>query len=269
FTRLSTYIDQELGIQITPSKKTMLCGRLAKRLRVLDLGSVTEYCDYLFSSAGQSQERVELFDAITTNKTDFYRESAHFDHLTAAVLPAWRQSRHAGRAFRIWSAGCSSGEEPYTMAMVLSEYAQKCRPANFDFEIIATDISTRVLDYAKTAIYHVDRIAPVPAGIRTKYLLRSKEKNSPLVRIAPPLRRSVRFGRLNFMDAEFKLPFTMDVIFCRNVIIYFDSDTREQLMHKFCRHLHPGGHLFLGHSESLHGFDLPLRQVASTVYERI
>ncbi len=269
FKRLSTYIYEELGIQITASKKTMLCGRLSKRLRVLKLGSVAEYCNYLFSSAGQSSERVELFDAITTNKTDFYREAVHFDHLTAAVLPAWRQGRHGGRAFRIWSAGCSSGEEPYTMAMVLSEYAQKCRPENFDFEIIATDISTRVLDYAKTAIYHVDRIAPVPAGIRSKYLLRSKEKNSSLVRIAPPLRRSVRFGRLNFMDAEFKLPFTMDVIFCRNVIIYFDSETREKLMHKFCRHLHPGGFLFLGHSESLHGFDLPLRQVASTVYERI
>jgi chemotaxis protein methyltransferase CheR len=268
FERLSTYIYGELGIQITDSKKTMLCGRLAKRLRALQLESVAQYCDYLFSSAGQKMERVELFDAVTTNKTDFFRESTHFDYLTSTVLPAWQQSPRAGRSFRIWSAGCSSGEEPYTMAMVLSEYAEQCG-SPFDFEIIATDISTRVLDHAKAAIYHTDRIAPVPASMRRKYLRRSKDRSSNLVRIAPHLRRKVRFGRLNFMDGTFQLPYTMDVIFCRNVIIYFDGSTRERLVQKFCRHLHPGGYLFLGHSESLHGFELPLRQVASTIYERI
>jgi len=268
FERLSAYIYGELGIQITESKKTMLNGRLAKRLRALQLDNVTAYCDYLFSSAGQNLERVELFDAVTTNKTDFFREANHFDYLTTTVLPAWQQSSRAGRAFRIWSAGCSSGEEPYTMAMVLNEYAEQHRRNRFDFEIVATDISTRVLDHAKAAIYHADRIIPVPAPIRRKYLLRSRDRTSQLVRIAPQLRRKVRFGRLNFMDDTFQLPYTLDVIFCRNVIIYFDSDTRERLVQKFCRHLHPGGYLFLGHSESLHGFDLPLRQVASTVYVR-
>lgn len=268
FERLSAYIYDELGIQITDSKKTMLSGRLSKRLRALQLDSVSAYCDYLFSSSGQSLERVELFDAVTTNKTDFFREANHFDYLAATVLPQWQQSSRAGRSFRIWSAGCSSGEEPYTMAMVLNEYAEQHRSTHFDFEIIATDISTRVLDHAKTAVYHMDRIIPVPAPIRRKYLLRSRDRSSQLVRIAPRLRRKVRFGRLNFMDETFSLPYTMDVIFCRNVIIYFDSDTRERLVQKFCRHLHPGGYLFLGHSESLHGFDLPLRQVASTVYVR-
>jgi chemotaxis protein methyltransferase CheR len=230
---------------------------------------VAEYCDYLFSSAGQNMERVELFDAVTTNKTDFFREANHFDYLATTALPQWIQGPHAGRSFRIWSAGCSSGEEPYTMAMALSEFAEQHRSARFDFEIIATDISTRVLDHAKTGIYHTDRIAPVPAGMRRKYLRRSKDRSSNLVRISPNLRRKVRFGRLNFMADTFRLPYTMDVIFCRNVIIYFDSDTRERLVQKFCRHLHRGGYLFLGHSESLHGFDLPLRQVASTVYVRI
>jgi len=268
FERLSAYIYQELGIQITDSKKTMLSGRLSKRLRALQLDSVTAYCDYLFSPSGQSLERVELFDAVTTNKTDFFREARHFDYLAATVLPQWQQGPHAGRSFKIWSAGCSSGEEPYTMAMVLNEYAEPHRSSRFDFEIVATDISTRVLDHAKTGVYHADRIIPVPAPIRRKYLLRSRDRNSPLVRITPQLRRKVRFGRLNFMDETFSLPYTMDAIFCRNVIIYFDSATREQLVRKFCRHLHPGGHLFLGHSESLHGFDLPLRQVGSTVYVR-
>ena len=268
FKRLSAYIYQELGIQITDSKRTMLCGRLSRRLRALSLNSVTEYCDYLFSSAGQKLERVELFDAVTTNKTDFFREAKHFEHLTSTILPTWQRTGRSGRSFRIWSAGCSSGEEPYTMAMVLSEYAEQHAKDRFDFEIIATDISTRVLDHAKTAVYHKDRVAPVPANIRKKYLLRSKNPKSELVRIAPQIRRKVRFGRLNFMDKTFSLPYAMDVIFCRNVIIYFDSHTREQLINKFCRHLHPGGHLFLGHSESLHGLDVPLHQVASTVYTR-
>lgn len=269
FERLSAYIYQKLGIQITESKKTMLCGRLAKRLRALQLESVAAYCDYLFSESGQSLERVELFDAVTTNKTDFFREAKHFEYLSETVLPEWQQGSHAGRPFRIWSAGCSSGEEPYTMAMVLNEYADQHRSTRFDFEIIATDISTRVLDHAKAGVYHTDRVVPVPASIRRKYLLRSKDRNSQLVRIVPQLRRTVRFGRLNFMDDTFRLPYMMDVIFCRNVIIYFDSETRERLVQKFCRHLLPGGYLFLGHSESLHGFDLPLRQVGSTAYVRI
>lgn len=155
------------------------------------------------------------------------------------------------------------------MAMVLNEYADQYPSTRFDFEIIATDISTRVLDHAKAGVYHTDRVVPVPAPIRRKYLLRSKDRNSQLVRIVPQLRRKVHFGRLNFMDDSFRLPYSMDAIFCRNVIIYFDSETRERLVQKFCRHLLPGGYLFLGHSESLHGFDLPLRQVGSTAYVRI
>lgn len=267
FERISSYIYQELGIHLTESKRTMLMGRLSKRIRALGLPSIPEYCDYLFSGEGQKLERINLFNVVTTNKTDFYREDSHFDFLTQQVLPRWQTELTQYRPFRIWSAGCSSGEEPYTMAMVLSDYAEKNTDRRFDYEIIATDISTRVLDHAKKAVYHQDRIAPVPKEIRKKYLLKNKDNNQPLVRIVSDLRKKVRFGRLNFMDDNFNLPHQMDVIFCRNVIIYFDQATQERLINKFCRHLIPSGYLVLGHSESLHGYNTPLTQVAPTVYQ--
>lgn len=266
FTRLQEFIYQQLGIKISESKRTMLLGRLSKRLRILKLATVNEYCDYLFTSEGQQLEQVHLFDVITTNKTDFFREASHFDLLTSKLLPQWQELLHENRRFKIWSAGCSSGEEPYTMAMVLAEYAENNCRRSFDYEIIATDISTKVLDHAKNAVYHADRVIPVPASIRRKYLLKNRDAANPLVRIAPQLRKKVRFGRLNFMDESFTLPDKMDVIFCRNVIIYFDKKTQEALVKKFCRNLQPGGYLFLGHSESLYGFDVPLTQIAPTVY---
>ncbi|SDE58313.1 CheR family methyltransferase [Desulfuromonas thiophila] len=262
FRRISAYIYDELGIRLTDNKRTMLAGRLHKRLRELQLATVSDYCDYLFSPRGQQLEKIHLFNAVTTNKTDFFREPSHFDYLVGQVLPAWQ--RLGRRSFRVWSAGCSSGEEPYTLAMVLDDYARQ--HSDFVFEIIATDISTRVLDQAKQAVYHEERIAPVPMALRRRYLLRSRDRTSPLVRIVPELRRHVRFGRLNFMDEQFALPFVLDVIFCRNVIIYFDHPTQERLVQKFCRHLQPDGHLFLGHSESLHGYAVPLQQIAPTVY---
>lgn len=266
FQRLQNYIYQQLGIKISESKRTMLMGRLTKRLRALKLATVAEYCDFLFTPEGQKVEQVHLFDVITTNKTDFFRESTHFDLLAAKILPQWQDSLRDNRKFKIWSAGCSSGEEPYTMAMVLDDYALKTTRRSFDYEIIATDISTKVLDHAKKAVYHSDRVQPVPAQIRQKCLLKNKDKVNSLVRIIPELRRKVRFGRLNFMDDSFSLPDKMDVIFCRNVIIYFDKKTQEELVKKFCQNLQPGGYLFLGHSESLHGFDVPLKQIAPTVY---
>jgi len=266
FRRISEFIYAQLGIKLVESKRTMLEGRLSRRLRALKMASYSEYCDYLFTSEGEKLEHVHLFDAITTNKTDFFREASHFDLLTEKLLPCWQDTLGQNRKFRIWSAGCSSGEEPYTMAMVLEEYAQRRVRQSFDYDIIATDISTKVLEHAKKAVYHADRVEPVPGSYRIKYLLRNKDKRNPLVRIKPQLRKKVRFGRVNFMDNSFAMPHKMDVIFCRNVIIYFDKQTQEQLMSKFCQNMLPGGNLFLGHSESIQGFNVPLRQIAPTVY---
>ena len=270
FERLSRFIYGQFGIKMPGAKQTMLEGRLAKRVRMLKLNSFTEYCDFLFSEKGQKEELVHLINAVTTNKTDFFREPAHFDYLTRTVLPTLAGTSGAGvrNKLKIWSAGCSTGEEPYTLTMVLSEYALAHPEFSAGYSILATDISTRVLQMAKNAVYHTDRIAPITQPLRKKYLLRNKDKNNPVVRIVPELRNQVTFGRLNFMDEDFGLREQLDIIFCRNVIIYFDKETQERLMNKFCRYLVPGGYLFLGHSESQHGYNLPLVQVSPTVYQR-
>ncbi|MCP3888017.1 MAG: protein-glutamate O-methyltransferase CheR [Desulfobulbaceae bacterium] len=269
FQQLSSFIYNNLGIKMPESKSTMLTGRLSKRLRVLNLSSFSQYCDFLFSPEGQEEEMSHLVNAITTNKTDFFREPSHFSYLTDNALPTLQaqQSFNERNSLKIWSAGCSTGEEPYTLAMVLAE-VQSTRPG-FRFDILATDISTQVLNVAQRAVYSMRLIDPVTPQFRKKYLLKGVDRKNPQVRIVPELRKLVRFGRLNFMDGDFGLPEMVDIIFCRNVIIYFDKETQEKLMFKFCRYLNHGGYLFLGHSESLHGYDTPLTQVAPTIYRKL
>lgn len=269
FQQLSSLIYSELGIKMPETKNTMLTGRLARRLRALGLRTFSQYCQFLFSPKGLEEEMVHLINAVTTNKTDFFREPSHFEYLTRTALTVLQENQRFSprRPLRIWSAGCSTGEEPYTLAMVLSDY--QANQPGFRFSILATDISTRVLEIARRAVYPMERIEPISQHHRKKYLLKGRDQRNPEVRIAPELRSLVRFGRLNFMDDDFGLPEMADIIFCRNVIIYFDRPTQERLFKKFCRCLHPGGHLFIGHSESLTGMDLPLRQVAPTVYQRL
>lgn len=266
FGRLSRFIYDTCGIKMPDVKKTMLEARLQKRLRALGMRSFTDYCDYLFSAEGLDQELVQMLDMVTTNKTDFFREPDHFDHLTQRVLPDWC-SRHEGARLSIWSAGCSSGEEPYTLAMVLSEFALS--HPGFDFQILATDISTRVLEKAKSAIYPEALVEPVPLGMKKKYLLRSKDRSSGMVRIVPELREKVRFRRLNFMDDDFGMREQLDIIFCRNVIIYFDRPTQEKLLQRFHRQMKPGAFIFMGHSETLSGLNVPLTSVYPTVYRKL
>jgi chemotaxis protein methyltransferase CheR len=264
FRRFSQFITAELGIKLPPAKKTMLEARLQKRLRALGLGSHREYCEFLFSPQGMEQELAQLIDVVTTNTTHFFREPRHFEILAAKVIPDVLRRKGRGRV-AVWSAGCSTGEEPYTLAMVLSECAE-INP-ELSFSILATDISTQVLTLAKRAVYAEDRIEGIPEALKRKYLLRSKDRSRRLVRMGPELRSKVNFQRLNFMR-EFDFREDLDIIFCRNVVIYFDRGTQEELFKRFCGKLIPGGYLFIGHSESLTGMDLPLVQVAPTVYRR-
>ena len=262
-------IYAEAGITLSPEKKTMLEGRVKRRLKTLNLSSYSEYCETLFGQDGQhnglKDEVVHLIDVVTTNKTDFFREPAHFNFLVDKALPELSE-RIAGRQFTIWSAGCSSGEEPYTMAIVLSEYALS--HPGFRFRILATDISNIVLAKAELGVYTNDIVAPVAPVLRRKYFMRSREPGSDKQRVVPELRRLIEFRRLNFMDAEFGLAEPFDIIFCRNVIIYFDRATQLRLLDKLTRHLSPGGYFFAGHSESLQGMDLPLAPVAPSVYRK-
>ena len=244
------------------SKLVMVQSRLLRRVRELGLESVERYGDYFFA-ASNAAEREQFINAITTNKTDFFREPSHFDFLTRKAVP---NLVRRGVRLKVWSAGCSSGEEPYTLAMVLNEYA--CGEPGFDYAILGTDISTKVLAQARDAVYQESQIPPVPPRLRRKYLWRSRNSSEGLLRVVPELRRKVTFHPLNFMDEDFRIRDIFDAIFFRNVMIYFDRPTQEAVLHKMCRNLAPGGYLFVGHSESLAGMDLPLSPVESAIFQK-
>ena len=265
FARLCTFVYSEAGICLGPEKKTMLEGRLKRRLRELNIDSYKVYCQYLFGQEGLREEKVRFIDVVTTNKTDFFREPKHFDYLAQQALPEMT-ARSGGQPVLVWSAGCSSGEEPYTLAMVLSEYAE-AHPG-FRFRILATDISTKVLAKAEMGIYTGDVVQPVPPLMRRKYLMRSRERDGDRVRMVPELRKLVEFRRLNFMDTDYGVEEKADGIFCRNVIIYFDRRTQIRLLQNLVRQLKPGGYFFSGHSESLQNMDLPLTSAGSAVYRK-
>jgi chemotaxis protein methyltransferase CheR len=264
----SSYVQDTLGIKMPDNKKTMLQSRLLKRMRQLRIQTFEEYYDYVFSPEGIENELHNMLDVVTTNKTDFLREPKHFDYLLHTALPKLSEIRHIGpkNPLLVWSAGCSSGEEPYTLAMLLSDLAAQSR--GFHYSILATDICTEVLKKAATGIYTESDVEPVPLALKKKYLLRSKDKSKGKVRMIPELRSAIRFRRLNFMDTNFGLRYARDIIFCRNVIIYFDRPTQETLINMFCKYLIPGGYLFLGHSETINGLQVPLVQVAPTIYRK-
>ena len=266
YARLCDLIYAEAGIHLGSGKKTMLEVRIKRRLKALDLGSYGQYCDFLFARQGLKQEIANFIDVVTTNKTDFFREPRHFDFLVGKVLPEFTSRDGGGKPMLVWSAGCSTGEEPYTLAMVLSEYAAAHQ--GFRFRILATDISTTVLAKAETGVYTGEIVNPVPAALRRKYIMGSRDRGSNQVRIVPELRRLIEFRRLNFMDADFGLSELPEIVFCRNVIIYFDRDTQVRLVQKLTRQLAPGGYFFAGHSESLQGMDLPLFPVGPAVYRK-
>jgi chemotaxis protein methyltransferase CheR len=265
--RLRTLIYTQSGINLSVEKKTMLELRLRPRLRCLSMNSYREYCDYVFSIRGQREEMVSLLDAVSTNKTDFFREPGHFEYLAKKALPELMKADRGGRPLLAWSAGCSSGEEPYTLSMVLSEHAN-AHPG-FRFHVMATDLCTTVLEKARIAVFSTEAADAVPAELRRRYFLRSCDGGAKQVRIVPELRNLVEFRRLNFMDADYGIREKVDVVFCRNVIIYFDRTTQERILRKLWQQLIPGGYMFLGHSETLSGLDVPLTAVASSAYRKL
>ncbi|MGA9672073.1 MAG: protein-glutamate O-methyltransferase CheR [Terracidiphilus sp.] len=267
YGRLRNLIYEESGIVLNQEKKTMLELRIKRRLRSLSLDSFGQYCEYLFGRHNQQEEVVHLLDVVTTNKTDFFREPDHFEYLVQKAVPDLVARDQFGKSLLIWSAGCSTGEEPYTLAMVLSEYG--LNHPGFRFRILATDLSTTVLAKAKLGIFSSEVVRPVPKDLQKKYFMRSRDPESHTMRVVPELRQLVDFRRVNFMDSDFGLSERADAIFCRNVIIYFDRSTQEQILQKLSQHLMPGGYAFLGHSETLHGMDLPLAPVAPALYRRV
>jgi chemotaxis protein methyltransferase CheR len=248
------------GINLLPGKEGLVRARLGKRLRALGLATFEEYLDRVEGDASGRELRA-FIDALTTNKTSFFREPQHFDFLAARVLPACAE---AGRA-RIWSAGCSSGEEAYTIAMVMRETIPDVE--RMDARVLATDISERVLARAREGVYEHELMRDVPVPLARKYFACVRQEAPRAYRAGDALRALVRFARLNLMEAwPMRGPF--DAIFCRNVMIYFDRPTQERLVGRFWELLAPGGHLFVGHSESLTALDHRFRYVQPAVYVR-
>jgi len=267
FDRLSNFIYNEYGIKMPPVKKVMLQSRLQKRLRELNITTFKAYVDYVFSKEGQDNEVIHMIDVVSTNKTDFFREPVHFEFMTDVAIPEFIEENRGKGTLKIWSAGSSSGEEAYTIAMTMAENKEKY--PGLDFSIFGTDISSRILHSAVEAIYKEARIEGVPLSFKKKYFLKSKDRINPTVRIIPELRRKASFARLNFMDATFNVNETFDIIFCRNVLIYFDRETQEKVINKLCYKLKPNGIFFLGHSESITSMQVPLKQIKPTIFRKI
>ncbi len=266
FARLRTLIEDRCGIQLPDSKRPMVEARLRKRLLQLGLASFADYWQLLFDPARQASEFVPLTDALTTNKTDFLREPNHFALLEKSVLPTLYAAGVGRRTpLRVWSAASSTGEEPYTLAMVLAQWGRTQR--SFDFTVLGTDISTRVLAHARAATYSEADIAPLPEAWRRAHLLRARAATAPApFRIAPELRARVQYGQLNLMDADYGLHEPFHIIFCRNVLIYFNRETQAEVARKLTQNLVPSGYLFVGHSESLQNHGADLSPIAPSAY---
>lgn len=261
FQQFRTMIYDESGISLSEQKHALLASRLSKRLRDLDLATFSEY----YAKVMEDQTREEftrMLDLISTNKTDFFREPKHFDFLREQILPELDSIKR----IRIWSSACSTGEEPYTIAMTLYEAVQN--PERWDFKVLASDLSTRVLAKAASGLYDVARFSAVPPDVMKRHFLRGRGDQTGVYKVKPHLADAITFRRINLMDDHFPIKNLLDLIFCRNVMIYFDRPTQETLVNKFHRYLKPGGYLFIGHSESLQWVTHPFKAIAPTIYKK-
>jgi chemotaxis protein methyltransferase CheR len=262
FKRFCDIAYDKAGISLKDGKETLVGARIGKRLRALGLGSPEEYLSYL-ESDDSGEEIVAFLDAISTNFTSFMREPDHFAHLGRF----YRGAIAAGqRRFRLWSAACSSGEEPYTVALVLSEIERELGVSP-DAKILATDISTKVLSRASAGVYDSERVEPLSMQQRKQYFEDLDRADEPRAfRVRPVLRERIVFKRLNLAFPPFPMSGPLDVVFCRNVMIYFDNKVRQALVGDIERLLRPGGLLLIGHSETLTGLSTSLRVMKPSVY---
>lgn len=270
FAKISALIGSEAGIRLPPAKRLMVEGRLRRRLRALQIATFDGYCDYIFRHDGLKAELPYLINVVTTNKTDFFREPEHFELMRDKMVPELLAAREGERnpLLKIWSAASSTGAEAFTCAMVLADMARAQR--NFRFSILGTDISTDVLAQGLRAVYPAEQIVPVPQSMQAQYLMWSRKAGArPDVRIVPELRRLVQFHRLNLMDEKYPFDRDVDIILLRNVLIYFDKADQAKVINRLVGHLRPGGYLLLGHSESMIGTSIPVRQVAPAVFQRV
>jgi chemotaxis protein methyltransferase CheR len=263
FTRFRELVEREVGIHLSSVKQALVNARLLSRIRELGLGTFQEYYERVVSSP--HDELIRFINAICTNETRFFREPNQFDYLRSRLIPGWRRDAEAGvrpRRVRVWSAACSSGEEPYTLGMALLTGL----PPDWLVEVVATDISTKVLERAVAAVYPMERVHEIPADLHKPFLLRGTGSRVGSFRIAPRVRELTRFQRENLVTGDFTPLGAFDLILCRNVLMYFQPATRRKVLVRLLEQLAAGGQLFVGHSESLHGLELDVQTVAPTIY---
>jgi chemotaxis protein methyltransferase CheR len=265
FLQFSQLVYEQCGINLHEGKKALLQARLNKRLRLTGIDSYEDYYEFI-TAPGNPGEFIHFLDSVSTNLTFFFRESQHFDFLEQTVLPEMvaKKRKEGSSRIRVWSSGCSTGEEPYSLAMCVA--ANIPDAARWDFRILATDISTRALEVASRGIYSDEKVQKVPPALRQVNFRKLSGPNGRAeFEVAPHMRQIVTFRRLNLKDSyPFKGPF--DFVFCRNVMIYFDKKTQEELVNKMAGFLAPGGYMFVGHSESLTGLAHKLTYVRPAVY---
>jgi chemotaxis protein methyltransferase CheR len=259
FAQISRLLYRVCGIALRPGKESLVRARLTKRIAALGLESFDAYLAYLDRDAS-GRELVTMIDVLTTNKTSFFREVQHFDYLRQWIVPHLRTIR---QPLRFWSAGCSSGEEPYTLAIVFCEEFPDVDRR--DIRILATDISTRILAVARQAVYEQETLRNLPSKILQRYFTLVRQEPIPVYQVKEPVRAMVRLARLNLME-KWPMVGPFEVIFCRNVMIYFDKRTQEWLVQRFWDLLAPGGYLFIGHSESLTAGTHAFRYVQPAIY---
>ncbi|HEX4605636.1 MAG TPA: protein-glutamate O-methyltransferase CheR [Candidatus Angelobacter sp.] len=264
FLRLRDLIYRDAGIWLSQSKTALLVGRLAKRLRHHGLKSFKQYYDLV---ANSPEERIQMLDALSTNETRFFREPQHFELLKSVIFPKWAQEVAAAcrsRKIRVLSAGCSTGQEPYSLAMVLLDHFPAA--AGWEIEITATDLSTRALEIARAGIWPAAKAVEIPSPFLKAFMLKGFADQAGKMRAGPEIRSIVQFFRMNLNEPAYPLAGKFDLIFCRNVLIYFDLRSRERVVRRLASFLSPDGYFFLGHAESLHAMSDCLRTVVPTVY---
>jgi len=261
FDFLRTLSNEHSGILVPDDKFDMFYSRLSKRVRLLGLASFKEYCQYLKTHS--DKEFTEFINAVTTNLTSFFREKHHFEYLKNTVIPEVLKRNNTKKTIRVWSAGCSTGEEPYSLAMTLLENV----PSDWEIKILATDLDTNVLQAAATGIYTSDRVEGLPPGTLKQWFKKGKGSNAIKVKVHPQLQALIQFKQLNLMKG-WPIKNHFDFIFCRNVLIYFDRDTKERLAQRYGEFLAVGSHLFIGHSESLHQLDTCFDLIGNTIYKK-
>jgi chemotaxis protein methyltransferase CheR len=267
FRSISEFIEGQVGIKLPAGKRLMLEGRLHKRVRALNYSDLNAYVDDLFDGGKLDTELVHLIDCVTTNKTDFFREPSHFAFMKSVAVPELLGLRGRGSGgLKIWSSACSTGMEAYTTAIVLDDMLRT--GSRFQFRILGTDISTSVLRLAEAGIYSKEMIAPVPEELARRYFLSARDQSRAEVRVVPELRKSTNFMRMNLMDPVYPVDRDVDIIFCRNVLIYFEKHIQRKVVDRLCSHLRPGGYLMVGHSESMiHNGSNGLKQIQPTIFK--